>query len=110
MWQGPGLTVLLPERLSCPGVENLPLSIGGVQMPPTARLHLHRIEGITYKPLDWVHLLDVPSGRGAVLANTLAFESPSQNTLEGCIHAYTPHSAKFPGVIVATGTEVHFNS
>ena len=75
-------------------------------MPPTARLHLQKIDGITYRPLDWVHLLDVPNGRGAVLANTLAFESPSQNTLEGCIHAYTPHSAKFPGVIVATGTEV----
>ena len=26
------------------GVENLPLSIGGVAMPPTARLHLQKID------------------------------------------------------------------
>ena len=58
-----------------------------------------------YPPLSWVNLLDVPTGRGAVLANTLAFESASQNTLEGCIHAYSPHSTPFPGIIVATGTE-----
>ena len=87
------------------GVENLPLSIGGVAMPPTARLHLQKIDGRVYPPLSWVNLLDVPTGRGAVLANTLAFESASQNTLEGCIHAYSPHSTPFPGIIVATGTE-----
>ena len=30
--------------------------------------------------------------------------------LEGCYHAYTPHSAPYPGVVVSTGTEDYFDS
>ena len=40
------------------GCENLPISIGAVPLPPTARLSLHKIEARNFKPGEHVPLLD----------------------------------------------------
>ncbi|MGQ9589174.1 MAG: DUF2961 domain-containing protein [Planctomycetota bacterium] len=34
------------------GVENLPVIVGGVRLPETARLRLHKLEGYAAKPLE----------------------------------------------------------
>eukprot|EP00039_Didymoeca_costata_P003025 m.64612 g.64612 ORF g.64612 m.64612 type:complete len:399 (+) comp11660_c0_seq2:105-1301(+) len=92
------------------GVESLPITYGGIQLPSSARLHLQRIEAKQYQALDWVNLLDVPKAYGAILMNTLAVETASLNFMEGCVHVYSPYDAPFPGLIIATGTEDYYNS
>ena len=92
------------------GTENLPISIGGFTLPSSARLIQQRLVNATFEPLDWVTVLDVPSGSGLLFSHTLAVTSGNLNFLEGCYHAYTPHSALFPGLTVSTGTEDYFDS
>ncbi len=92
------------------GTENLPTSFDGFQLPPTARLTLHKIENQTFAPLAWVPVVDIPSGHGLLLSHTLAVTSGNLNFLEGCYHAYPQYDQPFPGVIVSTGTEDYYDS
>jgi hypothetical protein len=92
------------------GTENLPTSFDGFQLPPTARLTLHKIENQTFAPLAWVPIVDIPSGHGLLLSHTLAVTSGNLNFLEGCYHAYPQHDQPFPGLIVSTGTEDYYIS
>ncbi|CAF1444803.1 unnamed protein product [Rotaria sp. Silwood1] len=92
------------------GTENLPTSFHGFQLPPYARLTLHKIENQTYDPLAWIRVADIPTGHGLLLSHTLAVSSGNLNFLEGCYHAYTQYEQQFPGLIVSTGTEDYFDS
>ncbi len=92
------------------GTENLPTSFNGFQLPPNARLTLHKIENQPYDRLAWVPVVDIPTGHGLLLFHTLAVTSGDLNFLEGCYHAYPQHDLPFPGVIVSTGTEDYFDS
>ena len=93
------------------GSENLPITVGNYPLPPTARLIQSRIANVTYQPLDFVTLVDVPAQHSGVLwAHFLTAESTNENFMEGCYHAYTPHTATFPGLTVSTGTEDYFDS
>jgi hypothetical protein len=92
------------------GTENLPTSFQGFQLPPTARLHLQKIENQVFAPLAWVRVADVPTGHGLLLSHTLSVSSGNLNFLEGCYHAYTDYNEQFPGVIASTGTEDYFDS
>ncbi|CAF3579855.1 unnamed protein product [Adineta steineri] len=92
------------------GTENLPTSFQGFQLPSTARLTLHKIEGVTYDPLAWVRVVDIPTGHGLLFSHTLAVSSGNLNFLEGCYHAYPQYEQKFPGLIISTGTEDYFDS
>jgi hypothetical protein len=69
------------------GCENLPLSVGGIPLPTGASLRLHKIESRLFQPLDWVPIVDLPSGDGLVFMHTLAVQSANQNFLEGCYRA-----------------------
>lgn len=91
------------------GAENLPITIGGVTLPTTARMNL-QITNATFSPLDYVTLVDVPTGNGLVFMQTLTFAAGNLNTLEGCYHAYTPYSTPYPGLLLSTGTEDYFDS
>ena len=93
------------------GAENIPIVLGGIELPSNARLRLQKIEGREYKWMDRVTLLDVPDGRGAVLMNTYAVECATEGFQEGCVHIYTPrNSTPFPGTLLATGLEDYYNS
>ena len=48
------------------GCENLPITVGAVTLPTTAKLTLHTIEEKLYKPLEWVPIVDLPTGDGLV--------------------------------------------
>ena len=63
------------------GSEALPVVLGGVTLPTTARLRLAVVNS-TVQPLEFVDVLNVPTGAGAVLGHTLTFTSPNLNTLE----------------------------
>lgn len=56
-----------------------------------------QITNATFSPLDYVTLVDVPTGNGLVFMQTLTFAAGNLNTLEGCYHAYTPYSTPYPG-------------
>lgn len=99
-----------PSFVIVRGCENLPVMVGAHTLPPSARLRLHKIEAHLFQPLDWVPLLDIPSGRGLVLLVALAASSTSYQFWEGCFHMYTPYNQPFPGTLLATGTEDYFDS
>jgi len=92
------------------GVENVPIIFPGFQLPPTARLILHKIENQVFTPLAWVPIVDIPSGHGLLFSHTLSIVSGNLNFLEGCYHAYDKHDRQFPGLIVSTGTEDYYDS
>eukprot|EP00698_Gefionella_okellyi_P016443 TRINITY_DN4700_c0_g2_i1.p1 TRINITY_DN4700_c0_g2~~TRINITY_DN4700_c0_g2_i1.p1 ORF type:complete len:336 (+),score=68.33 TRINITY_DN4700_c0_g2_i1:26-1009(+) len=92
------------------GAENLPVVINEVQLPPTARMILQKINA-WYKPLDYVYIADIPApASGLLFQHTLSIMSGNLNFLEGCYHMYTPYEQPFPGVLLSTGTEDFFDS
>ena len=92
------------------GTEDLPTVIGGVALPPSARLVQSRIEQRVFARLDFVTLLDIPAGSGLLFSHTLAASSVNPYFMEGCYHAFMPHDAAWPGLTVSTGTEDYFDS
>lgn len=97
-------------RIVVRGTENLPTNFHGFQLPPNARLTLHKLESQTYTPLSWVPLVDIRGGHGLLFSHTLAIISGNLNFLEGCYHAYTKAGDQFPGLMLSTGTEDYFDS
>lgn len=117
------------------GVENLPITVGGVTLPTTARLNQQvrggagrggwmwcacasttqrrvavQVVSGTFQPLQYVPLVNISAGNGAIFLWTLAFTAPNLNTLEGCLRLQTPASTPYPGLLIATGTEDAFDS
>jgi len=93
------------------GTPNLENVIGGVTIPPQAKLKL-LVFNKTVNPLDFVPIVSVPSGySGYFFMQTLAVKSDNMNFLEGCFHQYTPfNNQQFPGVVLSSGTEDYFDS
>lgn len=92
------------------GCESLPIAVGTVPLPPTARLSLHKIEAAVFQPGEHVPLLDLPEGGGLVYMHAIAVESTNTSFWEGCYHLFTPHATPFPGVLLGTGMEDYFDS
>jgi hypothetical protein len=114
------------------GAENVPITIGGITVPSTARLNL-QVTNNTYAPLAYIPIINVKSGNGLFFMHTLSFAAGNLNTLEGttliipnagsactasrwlrflagCYHAYTPYNTSYPGLLMSTGTEDYFDS
>eukprot|EP00730_Choanoeca_flexa_P015451 TRINITY_DN7097_c0_g1_i1.p1 TRINITY_DN7097_c0_g1~~TRINITY_DN7097_c0_g1_i1.p1 ORF type:complete len:442 (+),score=76.10 TRINITY_DN7097_c0_g1_i1:28-1326(+) len=91
------------------GVANKKISIGGIDIPETARLVLQK-QHLTMQPLDFLDVAKVESGSGLMFMSTLAVRSGNLNFLEGCFHAYTPVSMPWPGILLSTGTEDYYDS
>lgn len=108
--QGPGGVATDTIYMIVRGSENLPMVIGGVALPATARLGLTVVDR-ALQPLEWVDVISAPAGTvGMAFTHTLSYAGVNLNTLEGCYHAYTPANAPFPGFLVSTGTEDYFDS
>ena len=92
------------------GVENLRPTLGGVELPATARLKLLRVEDQIVPPLQEFPLVDVP-GKGAVFQVTIAAEGqdgPDKQLsyLEACMRAYT--DGKDEPILLSSGLEDYF--
>lgn len=98
------------------GTENLPAEIGGVKLPATARLRLHKLENYTAKPLEEFSLCDV-HGNGALYQVTMAAKGlrtlPDEKDrwqdlsfMEACMRAYLG-GAKEP-LLLSSGLEDYF--
>lgn len=105
-----------PIYMQVRGVENLPISLEGASVPtgtggsPKARMVLQR-NNKTLSPLEYLNLVDLPAGtQGLVFQTMLSFSAASINTLGGCVHWYGTSAEKFPGVLLATGTEDFYSS
>jgi hypothetical protein len=99
--------------LQARGVDGMSLDgiIAGVTLPPTARLRLQVAVDVTYAPLEYMTLASVPNTtRGAFLLSTLWWNATSANTIEGCVRAFTPAGAPFPGMLLSTGFEDYYAS
>jgi len=92
------------------GCENLPVQVGSFTLPTAARMQLHKIEAVTFEPLAWVPIVDIPTGDGLVYMHAIAANSSSANFWEGCYHLYTPYHQPFPGTVLSTGMEDFFDS
>jgi len=99
------------------GTENLPVEIGGVKLPDTARLRLHKLENYTAQPLEEFALCDV-KGDGALYQVTMAakgLRSPSPDGkyrwhdlsfMEACMRAYVGGAPE--PLILSSGLEDYF--
>lgn len=87
------------------GVENMPVYVGKVRLPDSARLHLYRNENVVLKPFEYIDLCNT-SRAGALYQVTLSTKSNDLTYLEACLRAYID-GAKEPQYI-SSGTEDYF--
>lgn len=94
------------------GTENLPVSLGGVQLPPQARLRLHKLELFTAQPLEEFALCDL-TGAGALYQVTIAARTKQVrgdwkdlSFLEACMRAYLDGASE--PTLLSSGLEDYF--
>lgn len=87
------------------GVENLPVYLGNIRLPPSARLRLVVHEDVKLRPLEMVDLAQSP-GAGALYQVTLSVASKNCNFLEGMMRAYLNGSTQ--PLLLSSGTEDYF--
>ncbi len=94
------------------GTENLPVTIGGVRLPESARLKLYRLEHHTAKPMEEFNLCDVKAA-GALYQVTIAGRGlkdrgdwKSLSFLEACMRAYVDRSPE--PMLLSSGLEDYF--
>ena len=92
------------------GLEGMPLEIGDIMLPDTARLSLVRSD-VNLTALEFVDLVNIPQGNGMLFSVTMQVESTiNLNFMEGCFHYYDTTRTEFPGMIISTGMEDYFVS
>ena len=86
-------------------------------MPPTARLHLQKLEEATVQPFELIPVVNYSRtdmrvlgfSRGLIFMTALFVKSQSECLLEGCFHLLS-NGAAFPGVTLSTGGGDHYDS
>ena len=112
------------------GEENVPLTLGGRALPPSARLRTHANNALFVDDMGFTPLVNSTQGSGVVLGHTYGIEMGRNphvaplGFLEGCFHLITPYSGVggsalqqqhgvgegFPGVVLSTGMEDYYES
>ncbi len=87
------------------GVHNLPVEVGGVRLPDSARLHLYTRENYTAQRLEEFDLCH-SAHAGALYQVTIAAKSSNINFLEAMMRAYID-GAKEP-MLLSSGLEDYF--
>jgi hypothetical protein len=94
------------------GSEGLEVELGGVKLPPQARLKLHRLESHTAKPLEEFSLCNL-QGSGALYQVTIAAKGledhgdwTSLSFLEACMRAYI--DGRPEPMLLSSGLEDYF--
>ena len=115
---GSTLRVTLQQALECNsqstywliirGVEGLQISLGEIELPPTARLVQSVINATTFAPDAFIPLASAPSANDGMLLYTfIDATSGDPNYLEGCFHiTFGDGSTQF----LSSGTEDYFLS
>ncbi len=87
------------------GVEGLSVELGGVRLPDTARLRLHKLEEHTAQTLEEFALCDTSSA-GALYQVTVAAHAARHTFLESCVRAYLNGAAE--PLLLSSGLEDYF--
>lgn len=94
------------------GTEHLPVVIGGIRLPASARLRLHRLEQYTAKPMEEFSVCESPRA-GMLYQVTLAARGLNEtggwknlSFLEACMRAYVD-GAREP-MLLSSGLEDYF--
>lgn len=87
------------------GMENGRVSLGGMDLPESARLKLVRLENHEAEPLEEFNLCDV-DGRGALFQVTIQAEGKNLTYLESCIRAYL--GKRESPLMLSSGLEDYF--
>jgi hypothetical protein len=87
------------------GLTDYPVQVGGITLPRSARLRLHRLEKVQAASLAEVPILETKN-RGLLYAVTFEAQSTNFNYLEACLRAY-PDGHKEP-TWISSGTEDYF--
>ena len=94
------------------GGLDIPLVIGEVTLPKTARLQQQRFAG-RMDNLEVLDVVSVPKGHeGLIFLNVLAVNNSGHGVgfLEGCPHLFDPPDQAWPGILLGSGTEDYFDS
>jgi hypothetical protein len=87
------------------GIENLPLRLASVELPPRARLRLTVRENATLEPFQFLDMCQ-SSRAGALYQVTLAAASRNFSYLEALLRAYVDDSNE--PMMLSSGTEDYF--
>ncbi len=87
------------------GIANGRVALGGVELPESARLKLHRLEDYEAKPLEEFDLCRM-TGKGALYQVTIAAESGKLTYLEACMRAYLGGNTE--PLMLSSGLEDYF--
>ena len=96
------------------GQENVPITVGGFQLPPGARMVVHKLTAVTVPSTAFIPIVNKTSGSGVIFGHVIAIRGiPTFNYLEGCWHLISGTNstgyinggvgAGFPGTILSTG-------
>jgi hypothetical protein len=102
------ITVTLPHDgiiyYYCRGMTHLPVVVGDLQLPDSARLKLHKNWGAEVQPLEQLALVPQRSGTGGLLYATMwSASSEFIGFMEGCVRAEADGG---PTIYLSSGTEV----
>ncbi len=87
------------------GVENLPVEVGGVELPATARLRLYTREHFATKALEEFDLFSTTKA-GALFQVTMCAHSENFCYLEACMRAYFGQASE--PMLLSSGLEDYF--
>jgi hypothetical protein len=88
------------------GMTNYPVIVGDLQLPKGARLRLHKNNGVTVAPHDFLALVPRRNTSGLLYQVTLAATSTYIGFMEGCVRAWID-GAPAP-LVLSSGTEDYF--
>ncbi len=87
------------------GVENMPVSFNGVQLPDDARLKLYKLENYTAETLEEFNLCDTRNP-GMLYMVTMAAKAERLTFLESCVRAYIDGNEE--PLMASSGLEDYF--
>jgi hypothetical protein len=75
------------------GTENLPVMVGTITLPRNARLELEKIEDKTFKPGEYVPIVNRDKGHGLIYMTAIQANSTNSDFIQGCCaraHNFAP--------------------
>ncbi len=94
----------------CRGMTHLPVVVGDLQLPDSARLKLHKNWGVEVQPLEQLPLVPQRNNSGLLYATIWSAESEFIGFMEGCVRAIADQQTIFLSRCVASIDNVHVDA
>jgi hypothetical protein len=107
----PGTTTESRYWFDVRGVEALPIILGELELPPAARLKIHRVSNRSLAHLEMLTIASAPTGTsGAILGTKFDATSSDFTYLEACPRFYRTAATDEPPMYLSSGAEDYFLS